>query len=383
MKPGFLMQKKLSVLFLTCLLSLSFWFSHTGFAQVKQDKKGAIPAVNVITAPVREAEFSDRVEALGTALANETVVITADTTEKVSAIHFEDGQEVAKGDLLVTLDKSEEEADLSAAEAQLTEARSAYNRAQDLQKTSALSKATLQQRLAALKQAESQIEAIKSRINELTITAPFDGILGLREVSVGALVQPGDTITTIDDLSRIKVDFDVPSVFLPSLQTGLPIIGKVDAYQDKDFKGEVQTVNARVDPITRTVRVRAILPNPDALLKPGLLMTITLLKDARQALLIPEEALIKKDDRNFVYVVKETDANTKEAVEREVKIGAREEGHIEILDGLQENESVVIHGTLKLRDKTPVTVMAVQDKGQRLPELLEQAQESRQSGVAD
>ncbi|MGE4312909.1 MAG: efflux RND transporter periplasmic adaptor subunit [Pseudobdellovibrionaceae bacterium] len=377
------MQKKLSVLFLTCLLSLSFWFSHTGFAQVKQDKKGAIPAVNVITAPVREAEFSDRVEALGTALANETVVITADTTEKVSAIHFEDGQEVAKGDLLVTLDKSEEEADLSAAEAQLTEARSAYNRAQDLQKTSALSKATLQQRLAALKQAESQIEAIKSRINELTITAPFDGILGLREVSVGALVQPGDTITTIDDLSRIKVDFDVPSVFLPSLQTGLPIIGKVDAYQDKDFKGEVQTVNARVDPITRTVRVRAILPNPDALLKPGLLMTITLLKDARQALLIPEEALIKKDDRNFVYVVKETDANTKEAVEREVKIGAREEGHIEILDGLQENESVVIHGTLKLRDKTPVTVMAVQDKGQRLPELLEQAQESRQSGVAD
>src|SRR5690606_8788421 len=126
---------------------------------------------------------------------------------------------------------------------------------------------------------------IKARLDKLIIAAPFDGILGLREVSIGALVQPGDQITTIDDLSQIKVDFEVPAVFLSALQPGLPIAGKVSAFQSREFTGEVRTVNTQVDPVTRTVRVRAVLPNPDLILKPGLLMTITLYKDQRQALL--------------------------------------------------------------------------------------------------
>lgn len=349
------------------LLCFSLFVTPLSYAQ----GKGPDGSLQVITSPVVKTEFADRVEALGTALANETVVITADTTEKVSAIHFEDGQVVEEGQLLVTLDKSEEEATLSAAQARLSEAQLSYNRARDLQKTNALSKATLQQRLATLKEAQSGIEAIQSRIDELTITAPFAGILGLREVSVGALVQPGDTITTIDDLSRIKVDFDVPSVFLPALKPGLPIIGKVDAYKGKEFRGEVQTVNARVDPVTRTVRVRAILPNPDTLLKPGLLMTIILLKDQREALLVPEEALIKRENKNFVFVVAEEDGKAI-AQEREVKIGARQPGQVEILDGLRLGEKVITHGTLKVRSGMEVEVRASEENDETLQQLLKQ-----------
>ena len=353
---------------LTSTLCFSVLLLCASFAFAQQERGGAA-ALQVITAPVIESEFADRVEALGTALANETVVITADTTEKVSAIHFEDGQVVEKGQLLITLDKSEEQANLNAAKARLSEARSSYNRARDLQQTNALSKATLQQRLAVLKEAESEVEAIESRIEELTIMAPFAGILGLREVSVGALVQPGDTITTIDDLSRIKVDFDVPSIYLPALKPGLPIIGKVDAYKDKEFTGEVQTVNARVDPVTRTVRVRAILPNPDTSLKPGLLMTITLLKDQRDALLIPEEAILKREEKNFVFVVGDEDGK-KIAKEREVKIGARQPGEVEIISGLEPGEMVMTHGMIKARDNMEVQIRASEENDETLQELL-------------
>src|SRR5690606_17238501 len=127
------------------------------------------------------------------------VVVTVDTSGKIAEIHFEDGQVVAKGDLLVVLDKSEEEASLRAAEAQLAEAQASYDRAKNLQESSALSRATLQERLAALEQSRAAIQEIKARLDKLIIAAPFDGILGLREVSIGALVQPGDQITAIDD----------------------------------------------------------------------------------------------------------------------------------------------------------------------------------------
>ena len=116
-------------------------------------------------------------------------------------------------------------------------------------------------------------------------------MVGLREVSVGTLVQPSDQITTIDDISVIKVDFDVPSLFLPTLKKGLKITGKVEAFGNREFSGEVQTVNTQVDPLTRTVKVRAIIPNEDRVLKPGLLMTIDLIKNERQAIVIPEEGL--------------------------------------------------------------------------------------------
>lgn len=323
----------------------------------------------VIVAPVVSKGFGDTIEALGTTRSNEMVIITADIAEKVTKIYFEEGQDVKKGDLLITLAKGEENAALRAAQAALSEARSSYNRAKDLQATKAISKATLQERLSSLNQSRAAIAGVTARLDKLAITAPFDGVIGLREVSVGALVQPSDQITTLDDVSIIKVDFDVPSLFLPTLKKGLKVVGQVEAFGEREFIGEVQTINTQVDPLTRTVKVRAIIPNQDRVLKPGLLMTIDLVKNEREALVIPEEALIKRGKKNFVFVVGEREGKIV-AIEKEIQIGARRSGEIEVIEGLSEGDQVINHGTLKVKNGAEIEVEAVETVKQTVGEML-------------
>lgn len=332
---------------------------------------GAPNPTAVIVAEVVSGEFSDQVEALGTTKANESVVITADRSEKVVAVHFEDGQAVKQGALLLTLDKVQEEAELRASQAVTDETRNSYSRAQGLSGTSALPIATLQERAAQLAQAQAVTDSLKASLSSYEITAPFDGILGLRQVSVGTLVQPGDQITTIDDLSQIKIDFDVPSVYLATLKPGLPIRGTIEAFGDRQFDGVVTTVNSRVDPITRTVIVRAIIPNPDHALKPGLLMSITLYKNPRQTLLVPEEALVKRADQNYVYVVEQQQGKAI-ARQRSIELGARRPGTIEVLSGLSAGDKVVVQGIVKLRDGMQVSIRAEKTGNESLSELLSQ-----------
>lgn len=354
-------------------------FLVSSFAMAQ--KGGPKGPTAVIATPVMLKSFGDTVEALGTTRSNETVIITADIAEKVTKIYFEEGQDVKKGDLLITLARGEENAALKAAQAEFAEARSSYNRAKDLQATKAISKAALQERLSALNQARAAIAGVSARLDKLAIVAPFDGVIGLREVSVGALVQPSDMITTVDDISVIKVDFDVPSLFLPTLKKGLQIIGKVEAFGEREFIGEVQTVNTQVDPSTRTVKVRAIIPNEDRVLKPGLLMTLNLIKNERKALIIPEEALIKRGNKNFVFVVQENEGKII-ATEKEIEIGARRRGDIEVLSGLNENDQVINHGTLKVRDGAEIMVKAVETENKTIGDMLKEDNKLEESAPA-
>lgn len=328
--------------------------------------------IQVMTAPVKQVDsFADVVEALGTTKSNESVAISANVTETVNQIFFDDGQLIKRGEVLLTLEKSEEEADLKAAKALLDERTASYKRALSLQKQQALSTATLEERLALLSQTEGAIEAIQSRINDRIIKAPFDGVLGFRNVSPGTLVRPGDLITTIDDLSRIKVDFDIPSVFLAAIRPGLKVEGRIEAFGKRKFEGEVSTVNTQVDPITRTMKVRAILPNPDLLIKPGLLMSITLMKSPRSALLIPEEAILQRQDRFYVYKVEQQDGKT---LAREIQVlpGSRIPGQIEITEGLNADDQVIVHGLMQVRPDQEVSIRAVEKTDTPLKELLKQ-----------
>ncbi len=357
-------EKHLITFFSLLFFTLSSLLS-AGIAQ------GASSGLPVIVAPVKKLDFADMVEALGTTRANETVAVTAVVTGAIDEIRFEDGQRVAKGDVLVALEKSEEEANLKAARALLEERTASYRRAQDLEKQQALSTATLNERQALLRQIEGEIDAIRARINDRVIRAPFDGVLGLRNVSPGALVRPGDIITTLHDLSRIKVDFDVPSVFLSDIHPGLQVEGLVEAFGDRVFRGEVSTVGTQVDPVTRTVRVRAILPNQDGMLRPGLLMSIVLFKNPRQALLMPEKALVQRERRFFVFAAAENGGKTV-AVQKEVAIGGRVPGKVEIVSGLGEGERVIVHGLMQVRDGQEIDIRAVDEGARPLDELLMQ-----------
>lgn len=347
-------------------LAVALCLAALGEPASAQTKGGGQPQP-VVVAVARLVDMVDRIEALGTTRANETVQITANVTEKVVALHFDDGQSVKAGDVLVTLSTAEEEADLKAAEAVLAERRLAFDRAQKLASQQFTSTAQLEERRATLYQAEAEIEAIKARIADRIIRAPFAGVIGLRNISVGALVEPGELITSLDDLSVIKVDFSVPSTFLGTLRPGLPIAARTPAFGQRPFEGEISALASQVDPVTRSIVARAVLPNPDAILKPGLLVTIELLKNQRRTIAIPEGALIPVGGRNHVYVVaEEEDAK---AVRRDVEIGARRPGEVEVLQGLQAGERVITRGTLQVRPGQRVNVIAVMDGSQAIQTL--------------
>jgi membrane fusion protein (multidrug efflux system) len=315
---------------------------------------------HVIVAPVVLEQISDRVEALGTARANESVNITTNVTEKIREIHFEDGQQVKAGDVLVILDQAEEKANLRQAEAVRGERKLALDRLLQLEERKLAATDEIDRTRLELEQADASINAIKTRISDRVIRAPFDGNVGLRNISIGALVETGDLIATLDDTSQIKLDFTVPAMFLAELRPGLKIEARATVLDNTQYLGEVKSIDSRVDPVTRSVQVRAILPNPDGSIIPGILMQVDLLRNTRRALVIPEAALLPLANRQYVMV--RIDQDGKDTVEkREVEIGIRLPGYVEILTGLNAGEHVVTHGNSKVRPGDSLDVLAVDD----------------------
>lgn len=312
----------------------------------------APPPVPVVVATAEKRDFLDLIEALGTVRANESVILTVNVTEKIIDLNFEDGQRVEEGDILLRLDDGEEQALINEANANLNREETQLRRVRDLVAANAMPKERLDEQQALYDIARARIQALEAILEDHTIRAPFSGILGLRNVSLGALLSPGDQITTLDDLSVVKVDFAVPEVFLASLQVGMTISARSAAYRDDTFEGEVISIDSRVDPVTRSVQVRAELPNPDLKLRPGMLLTLVLLRERVETLLIPEEAIIPVRDRRYVYIVKED--NTAER--REVTTGRRRIGEVEILDGIKPGEIVVTEGAIRLRPGASVRI---------------------------
>jgi len=317
-------------------------------------------AKHVIVAPVNVKEISDRVEALGTARALESVNITSNVTEKITRIDFDDDQQVKAGAILAVLDQAEEQAELKRAQAFRGERKLALQRLQQLEARKLTSPDEIDRTRLELEQADASISAIKTRISDRVIRAPFDGIVGLRDISVGALVETGDLIATLDDTRQIKLDFSVPSVFLTELKPGLKIRARAVALGNKEYTGEVKSINSRVDPVTRSIQVRALLPNPDGSIIPGVLMQVDLLLHTRQALVIPEASLLPLADEQ--YVMLRVNKDGKNTVQKtQVKIGLRMPGYVEILSGLNEGEQVVTHGNSKVHQGDVLDVMAVDD----------------------
>jgi membrane fusion protein (multidrug efflux system) len=186
---------------------------------------------------------------------------------------------------------------------------------------------------------------------------------------VGALIEPGDLITTLDDDRVMKLDFTVPAIHLAALRQGLAIEARSPSYDGQIFTGRVDSIGSRIDPATRAIVVRAILDNSEKLLKPGLLMNVTLQKNPRDALIVPEEALIPSGRTNYVFVV-QPDASPPVAERREVQIGTRRIGEVEIVSGVKAGEFVVIHGTQRVRPGQPVDIIATAEDNQPLTELL-------------
>jgi membrane fusion protein, multidrug efflux system len=306
-------------------------------------------AVAVVTAAVNAERLASPLNALGTARANEAVEVTSKASNIVTAVRFRDGERVQKGQVLVELDGAQARADLAAAEAARADSASQVKRSRELLSTKVVSEAQYEQLEATLKANEARVNAAKSRVDDTVIRAPFMGRVGLRRVSVGSLVNPGTTITTLDDSSVIKLDFAVPENFLAGLREGLKVFATAAAFPDREFEGTVASLDSRVDPVSRSVTVRAVVPNPDSALKPGMFLNVRLARDERDTLMIPEAALMPEQSRQFLYVVEDG-----RAARREVRIGRRQPGRVEIVAGLKPGERVVVEGTQKVREGAPV-----------------------------
>src|SRR5689334_5183098 len=303
----------------------------------------------VTLAPVRSERMAQKLEALGNARANESVDVSSKTSNIVTAVKFRDGERVRRGQVLVQLDDAQVRAEVAAAEAAVTESESQYNRSRELLSTQALSKSSFDQLEATLKSNRAKLAAANARLEDTVIRAPFSGRVGLRRVSVGSLINPGSVITTLDDTSVIKLDFAVPENFLATLREGLSVRATAPAFPGRVFAGKVASIDSRVDQATRSVTVRALLANEDGALKPGMFLNVALANDEREALVIPEEALTPEAERQYVFVVADGKAER-----REVRIGGRRPGSVEIVAGLAAGEQVIVEGTQKVRDGGPV-----------------------------
>ncbi len=305
--------------------------------------------VDVVTAAAKIEQMGLKIEAVGTTRANESVQVTSKASNMISAIKFNEGDVVDRGAVLVEMDDAEAQAALAEAQAALARSRSQYDRARDLAARQAVSAADLEQVEATRKADQARVAAAQARLDDTVIRAAFKGRTGFRQVSVGSLVAPGTQITTLDDTSVIKLDFTVPETYLFLLRRGLPVKASTAGLPNEAFSGVVTNIESRVDPVTRSIVVRAEIPNSDGRLRQGMFMTVTLDGDVAPTLLVPEEAIVPERGHSYVFVVHDG-----VAVRREVHTGKRRPGEVEIVDGVAENEHVVVEGTQNLRDGTRV-----------------------------
>jgi len=308
--------------------------------------------VAVIAKPVMTQSYVDRFTALGTARANESIEVTSRISSVITLINFTEGQQVETGDLLIELDNAEIRANLNMAEASLKQKRSQFRRSNKLGETRVVSDAELEEQEAGVMMAEAELRAARARLDNSYIKAPFAGTVGLRRVSLGNLVGPETIITTLDDTDTIKLEFTIPETFLASLETGMTIEAKSAVYPNRVITGTVSTIDSRVDPTTRSLTVIAMIPNDEKLIRPGMFLTVELESERNDVLLIPEQALVPRQGRQFVFVIEDG-----KAVEKQVELGVRAPGLAEIRTGLAVGEILITEGVQKVRSGAPVEAL--------------------------
>lgn len=321
------------------VLSITYYMTNS----VSSESNGRA-AVSVEYLTVKKDKLIEKLEALGSTEAMKSITITAGISEKLSSIEAEEGQFVRKGDLIVTLSKEQEEAEKQAVGFEVKEHLREVNRLKQLVSKNAAPQSRLDARRTELLKAQANQKQIEAKINDRELKAPFDGILGLMNISIGALVKPGDAITTLDAIDPMRIDMVVPARYLSSIKEDLPIVAHSSIFSES-FQGKLTNIDSRIDARTRSIRLRGQIPNPDLRLKPGMLLNVFISSQEREAITLPEISVFSRGETHFVYVIKSDDT----IEEMPVKIGYRSPGLVEITEGLTVGQKVVVEGIVKLR----------------------------------
>ena len=329
------------------ILSLMFCVAACGGSS---DEKRERPAPLVTVGPAVSNQFSDNFVAVGTANANEQVSVRAPVTERITQLGFSDGDYVQKGQMLAVLAQGQETASLASAQARVRETEQQLARITELHRRGFATNASLDAQTASATAAKAVANEARASIGDRVVRAPFSGHVSLRRISIGAVISAGDEIAAVSDLSSIKLDFTVPETMLANVQIGQQITAKASAYPDYVASGKIMAIDPVINPQTRTATLRAILPNRDALLKPGMLLSVTITSKTRTAPAVPELSLVREGDTSFVYIMG-VDFKVKRMP---VTTGARDGNLVEVITGLNVGDRIVTEGVVKLSDGATV-----------------------------
>jgi membrane fusion protein (multidrug efflux system) len=351
----------LFAVFLLVVAGLGYFKYNQILMGMKMGEEMAPPPPTVAVVEAEKQAWSERIPAIGTLRASEGVTLAAEVDGVVSELHFDSGEEVARGDLLLVQDHSVETANLEAAKARRDLAEVDFQRASDLLARDTISRSEYDAAQAEKRRTEAEVKAIRARIDKKRIEAPFAGRLGIRQVSVGDLLSPGSAIAALEAPDPLYLDFNLPQRDLGKVRTDQTVSFSVDAFPEKSFEGTVQAISPRVNPGTRNVEVRVSVPNPNGTLRSGMFARLELdLGESREWVTIPDTAVSYNPFGNGVYVVEELekeDGSTFQGVRQVFVDIVRRRGDLVALgEGVDPGEKVVVAGISKLRDRSPVRI---------------------------
>lgn len=331
----------------------ALWLAGTSAAATAATETPGVPVE--ASKPIRRT-VTDVVTAVGSLQSNESVIIRSEIDGRIEKIHFTEGQPIKAGQLLVSLDASVQRAELAEAQAQLELSERNFKRARELFDRGVATGRTLDEAEASLESTKARVALLRARLEKTEIRAPFEGVVGLRLVSPGDYLEAGNDIVNLEDLDPVKVDFRIPERMLRNVTVGQKIEVTVDALPDQTFEGTVYAIDPKIDPATRSIALRARVPNPDGLLRAGLFAQIRLIVDERKdALVVPEQAVVPRGSERFVYRIADGTARLVK-----VALGWRGQGLVEVKSGIGADDLIVTAGHIKLKDGVPVSVLKPQ-----------------------
>ena len=321
-----------------------------------------LPVTTVTSAAVKEEDWAPRLSAVGSVSAAQGAVVSTELGGTVGEIRFENGAQAKKGDVLVRLDVSQEEALLRSAQAEAELARTDLERARDLVSKKVISKAEIDAAESKFNRLNAIVDQMRSNIAKKTIVAPFDGELGIRQVNVGQMINAGQQVVALTSLDRVYVDFALPEQNVSKLTKDLEVSVRADALPGREFKGKLTAINSMVDPITRNVPLQATLENPDHAVRPGMFAKVdVMLPETKKTIVIPGSAVSYAPYGDSVFVIekqKDPKSGRESLVLRQqfVRIGEVRGDFVAVKQGLKPGQEVVGTGVFKLRNGMAVTI---------------------------
>ncbi len=353
------MRLRLFVLFLLAAAAIGggyYWYAYLRpageAAPADAGGGGGGFSVPVETATVVSEPLTLSIPTVGSLRSNESVMLSPEMAGRIAELHIAEGEPVAAGAVVAVLDQSVYKAELAQAQAALALSRANFKRAEELLAKNAGTQRARDEAVAALRNDEATVALAQARLEKTVVIAPFDGVLGLRQVSLGQYLEPGDAIANLEDIDPLKVDFRVPEIYFSVVKVGQAIEILIDAFPDDSFIGEVYAIDPLIDVNGRAIVIRATVPNGDRRLRPGLFARVNLIYESRSnVLFVPEQALVPFGEKQSVFKVVDGIARL-----TPVEIGTRVGATVEIRGGLAEGETVVTAGQIKLQDGVPVMV---------------------------